>query len=300
MDFVSGFPLTQKKHDSVWVIVDKLTKFAHFLLVWLDYSMDQLAELYVNEIVQFHWIPKSIVSDCDPQFTPRFWKELQLALGTLLNFSTTFHPQTDGQSKRVIQVLEDMLRGCVLDFLESWDRYISLMEFSYNNSFQSSIGMTPYEALYSRKCRTHVFWIELYEHKVICPDIVKDTEEKVHVIQQRLKATSDQHKSYADLKRKDIKYEVGDKVFLKVSPRRTILRFGKKGKLSPRFIDHYEILERIVPMGYHLVLPHESAKLHDVFHVSMLQRYRSDESHILPVQDVHAVLVMTFNDEQFV
>ena len=116
MDFVSGFPLTQKKHDSVWVIVDRLTKSTRFLPVRLDYSIDRLAELYVNEIVRLHGILISIVSDRDPRFTLRFWKELQSALGTRLNFSTAFHPQIDGQSERVIQVLEDMLRGCALDF----------------------------------------------------------------------------------------------------------------------------------------------------------------------------------------
>ena len=116
MDFVFGFPLSQKKHDSVWVIADKLTKSAHFLSISLNYSMDWLTELYVNEIIQLHGIPFSIVSDRDPRFTSRFWKELQSALGTLLNFSIAFHPQTDGQSERIIQVLEDMLRGCVLDF----------------------------------------------------------------------------------------------------------------------------------------------------------------------------------------
>ena len=182
MDFVSGFPLTQQKHDSVWVIIDRLTKSAHFILVRIDYSMDRLAELYVDEIVRLHGVPLSIVSDRDPRFTSRFWKELQSALGTKLNFSTAFHPQTDGQSERLIQVLEDMLRGCVIEFLGSWDRYIPLMEFAYNNSFQSSIGMAPYEALYGRKCRTLVCWTELNEHKLIGPDLVKDTEEKVQVI----------------------------------------------------------------------------------------------------------------------
>ena len=148
------------------------------------------------------------------------------------------------------------------------------MEFSYNNSYQSSICMAPYEALYGRRCRTPVCWTELNEHKVIGPDIVKEIEEKVKVIQQRLKAASDRQKSYADLKRKDIEYEVGDKVFFKVSPWRKILRFGKKGKLSPRFIGTYEILERIGPFSYWLALPLELANLHDVFHVSMLRKYR--------------------------
>ena len=245
--------------------------------------MDRLAELYVEEIVRLHGVPLSIVSDRDPRFTSRFWNELQSALGTKLKFSTTFHPQIDGQSERLIQVLEDMLRGCVMEFSGSWDRYIPMMEFAYNNSFQSIIGMAPYEALYVRKCRTPVCWTELNEHKVTGPDIVKDTEEKVQVIRERLKATSDRQKSYDDLKMRDIAYEVGDKVFLKISPWRKILRFGKKGKLSPRFIGPYEVLELIGPVAYRLALPLELAKLHDVFHVSMLRRYRSDESHILPV-----------------
>ena len=194
MDFVSGFSLKQQKHDYVWVIVDKLTKSAHFISVRMDYYMDQLAELYVEEIVRLHGVPLSIVSDRDSHFTSRFWKELQSTLGTKLKFSTTFHPQTDGQSERLIQVLEDMLRGCVMEFSGSWDRYIPLMEFAYNNSFQSSIGMAPYEALYSRKCRTLMCWTELNEHKVIGPNIVKDTEEKMQIIQKRLKAASDRQK----------------------------------------------------------------------------------------------------------
>ena len=179
MDFVSSFPLHPNKHDAVWVIVDRLTKSAHFLPVRLDYSMDRLAELYVSEIVRLHGIPLSIVSDRDARFTSRFWKELQSTLGTKLKFNTAFHPQTDGQSERLIQVLEDMLRGCVMEFVGSWDRYIPLMKFSYNNSFQSSIGMTPYEAFYGRKYRTPVCRTELNEHKVISSDIVKDTKEKV-------------------------------------------------------------------------------------------------------------------------
>ena len=157
--------------------------------------------------------------------------------------------------------------------------------------------MGPYEALYSRRCRTHVCWTELNEHKVIGPNIVKDTEAKVQVIRQRLKTASDRQKSYADLKMKDIEYEVGDKVFLKVSPWRKVLRFGKKGKLSPKFIGSYEVLERIGPVAYRLALPSELAKLHDVFHVSMLRKYRYDESHILPVQDIQVQPDFTFHAE---
>ena len=160
------------------------------------------------------------------------------------------------------------------------------MEFAYNNSYQSSIGMAPCEALYDRRCRTPMCWTKLNEHKAIGPDIIKDTKDKVQVIQQRLKAANDRQKSYADLKRRDIEYEVGDKVFLKVSSWRKILRFGQKGKLSPRFIRPYEILDHAGSVAYRLALPPELAKLHNVFHVSMLRRYRSDESHILPVQEI--------------
>ena len=171
------------------------------------------------------------------------------------------------------------------------------MEFSYNNSYQASIVMAPYEALYGRRCRTLVCWTELNEHKVIGPDIVKDIEDKVRVFQQRLKAASDRHKSHVNLKRKDIVYEVGDKVFLKVLSWRKILRFGKRRKLSPRFIGSYEILEIIGLVAYGLALPPELAKLHDVFHVFILRKYRSDESHILPVQEVQVQQDFSYDEE---
>ena len=158
----------------------------------------------------------------------------------------------------------------MLDFPRSWDRYIPLMKFAYNNSYQLSIDMTPYEALYGRRCRTPLCWIDLNEYKVIGLDIVKETEEKVRIIKQRLKASSDKQKLYADLKRKDIEYEVEDKVFLKVSPWRKILRFGNKGKLSLRFIGPYEISEIIGSVAYRMAFPPKLAKLNNVFHVSML------------------------------
>ena len=202
MDFVVGLPLTGRKHDSIWVVVDRLTKSAHFLPVRTDYSLDKLTELYIKEIVRLHGIPISIISDRDPRFTSRFWGKLQEALGTRLNFSTAFHPQTDGQSERVIQIMEDMLRSCLIDYEGSWDRHIPLVKFVYNNSFQSSIGMAPYEALYGRKCRTPLCWTELSEKKVIGPDLIQETEEKVKMIRERLKVSNDRQKSYADMKKK--------------------------------------------------------------------------------------------------
>jgi len=285
MDFVTGLPLSREKHDAVWVIVDRLTKSAHFLPIRMDYSLDKLADLYIREIVRLHGVPSSIISDRDPRFTSKFWQKLQAALGTKLNYSTAFHPQTDGQSERVIQILEDMMRACVIDFKGGWNKYLPLMEFAYNNSYQASIQMAPYEALYGRKCRTPLCWIEMGEReslvKELGPEIVRDTERQVEIIKSRLKTAFDRHKSYADLHRKDIEFAVGDKVFLKVSPWKKVLRFGQKGKLSPRFIGPYDIIERIGPVAYRLALPSELDKIHDVFHVSMLRRYRSDPAHVL-------------------
>ncbi|KAK5785564.1 hypothetical protein PVK06_040160 [Gossypium arboreum] len=297
MDFESGLPVSASKKDAIWVVVDRLTKSAHFIPVRTDFSMDKLAELYVSQIVRLHGVPISIVSDRDPRFTSRFWKKLQEALGTKLHFSTAFHPQTDGQSERIIQILEDMLRCCILEFSGSWERYLPLIEFAYNNSFQSSIKMAPYEALYGRKCRTPLFWTELGESKIFGVDLIKDAEQKVRIIRESLKAASDRQKSYADLKRRDIEYQVGDKVFLKVSPWKKILRFGRKGKLSPRFIGPYEISERVGPVVYRLILPPELERIHDVFHVSMLRRYRSDPSHVINPSKVEIQPDMSYEEE---
>ncbi|KAK5775710.1 hypothetical protein PVK06_043642 [Gossypium arboreum] len=297
MDFVSGLPLAPSKKDSIWVFVDKLTKSAHFIPVRTDFSLQKLAKLYVAEIVRLHGVPVLIISDRDPRFTSQFWQKLHEALGTRLNFSTAFHPQTDGQSERVIQILEDMLRGCVIDFRGSWEDYLPLAEFAYNNSYQSSIRMAPYEVLYGRRCRTPSCWTELGERQVLGPELVADTEEKVKLIRDRLKEASDRKNSYVDLKRKEIEYSVGDMVFLKVSPWKKILRFGKKGKLSPRFIGPYRILKRVGPVAYQLELPSELNRIHDVFHVSMLRRYRSDPTHVVPVAEIEVRTDLTFEEE---
>ena len=150
MDFVTHLPRSVKGHYAIWVIVDRLTKCAHFLPINLRMSMDKLAELYVREVVRLHGVPASIVSDRDPRFTSRFWQCLKAALGTQLRMSSAYHPQMDGQSERTIQSLEDLLWACVLDHLGGWSEVLPLVEFTYNNSYHSSIGMTPYEALYGR------------------------------------------------------------------------------------------------------------------------------------------------------
>jgi transposase InsO family protein len=163
MDFIVGLPRTQKGHDSIWVVVDRLTKVAHFIPVKTGYSTDKLADLYIDNILRLHRAPKSIVSDRGPQFTAKFWKSFHEAMGTSLDFSTAFHPQTDGQTERVNQILEDLLRACVLTYGTDWEKSLSFAEFSYNNSYQASLRMSPFEALYDRKCNTLLMWSEVGE-----------------------------------------------------------------------------------------------------------------------------------------
>ncbi|KAL0337561.1 UNVERIFIED_CONTAM: Retrovirus-related Pol polyprotein from transposon [Sesamum calycinum] len=228
---------------------------------------------------------------------PILWGSLQRALGTKLHFSTAFHPQTDGQSERTIQTLEDMMRACVIEFRGNWDDHLPLMEFAYNNSFHSSIGMFPYEALYGRKCRSPICWDIEGLRQLEGPELVQQTVDKIQTIKKCLKAAQDRQKSYAHKHRKEMEYEVGEKVFLKVSPWRGILRFGKQGKLSPRYIGPYEILERVGPLAYRLALPAELSQIHDVFHVSMLRRYQSDPSHILLEPEIEVSEGLTYVEE---
>ena len=286
MDFVVGLPKTQRGYDSVWVIVDRLTKSAHFLEVKTTFSAAQYAQLYVDQIVRLHGVPSVIISDRGAQFTSRFWQKFQEALGTSLHFSTAFHPQTDGQSERTIQTLEDMLRLCVMDFKGSWDHFLPLIEFAYNNSYHSTIGMAPYEALYGRKCRSPVCWVEPGEKQLEGPDLIRETMEKVPIIQQRIKTAFSRQKSYADPKRKDVQFSVGDHVFLKISPMKGVMRFGKKGKLSPRYIGPFEILDRVGKVSYRLALPPSMGHVHPIFHISMLRRYVPDPSHVLQTQEI--------------
>ena len=185
MDFVTSLPGSPKGHEAIRVIVDRMMKTTHFIPVKINYSLDQLAQIYINEIVNLHGVPTSVVSNRDPRFTSKFWESLHKALGTNLSFSTAFHPQTDGLSERTIHTLEDMLRTSVLDFKGSWEKYLSLVEFAYNNSYHSSIEMTPYEALYGRKCRSPLCWEEVGERKLLGPEIIQMTSEKINLIRKR-------------------------------------------------------------------------------------------------------------------
>ncbi|KAA0063860.1 pol protein [Cucumis melo var. makuwa] len=281
MDFITGLPRTLRGFTVIWVVVDRLTKSAHFVPGKSTYTASKWAQLYMSEIVRLHGVPVSIVSDRDDRFTSKFWKGLQTAMGTRLDFSTAFHPQTDGQTERLNQVLEDMLRACALEFPGSWDSHLHLMEFAYNNSYQATIGMAPFEALYGKCCRSPVCWGEVGEQRLMGPELVQSTNEAIQKIRSRMHTAQSRQKSYTDARRKDLEFEVGDKVFLKVAPMRGVLRFERRGELSPRFVGPFEILERIGPVAYRLALPPSLSTVHDVFHVSMLRKYVPDPSHVV-------------------
>ncbi|WMV30034.1 hypothetical protein MTR67_023419 [Solanum verrucosum] len=214
MDFITGLPRTRRQHDSIWVIVDRVTKSSHFLEIKTTDSAEDYAKLYMNEIVRL--------------------------MGFLCLSSQI-------EAERTIQTLEDMLKACVIDFKGSWDDHLPLIEFAYNNSHHSSIQMASYEALYGRRCRSPVGWFEV------------------------------------DVRRKELEFQVDDWVFLKVSPMKGVMRFGKKGKLSPRYVDPYRILKRIGKVAYELELPADLAAVHPVFHISLLKKCMADPASIVPL-----------------
>nr|GEV28013.1 putative reverse transcriptase domain-containing protein [Tanacetum cinerariifolium] len=220
MDFVTKLPKTAARQDTIWVIVDRLTKSTHFLPMREDDTLEKLTRQYLKEVVSKHGVPVSITSDRDGQFTSHFWKSLNKALGTQLDMSTAYHPETDGQSERTIQTLEDMLCACVLDYGKGWDKHLPLVEFSYNNSYHTSIKAALFEALYGRKCRSPICWAE----------------------------------SYADVRRKPLEFQVGDKVMLKVSLWKGAIRFGKREKLNPRYIGPFKILAKVGTVAFQLKL----------------------------------------------
>nr|GFA05794.1 putative reverse transcriptase domain-containing protein [Tanacetum cinerariifolium] len=230
---------------------------------------EKLEGIYIDEIVVRHGISVSIITDCDGRSTSRFWKTLHKALGTHLDMSIAYHPQTDGQSECTIQTLKDMLRACVVYFGGSWDTHFSLAEFSYNNSYHSSIRCAPFKSLYGRKFRSHVLWAKIRENRLIGPDLVQETTDKVVLIKETLKASRDCQKSYADNRRKPLEFQVGP----------------------------FEILERIGHVAYRLRLPQKLSGVHDTFHLSNLKKCLANANLHVPLGEVKIDKTLRFIEE---
>nr|GEX53466.1 putative reverse transcriptase domain-containing protein [Tanacetum cinerariifolium] len=234
MDFVTKLPRTNSRHDTIWVIVDRLTKSAHFLPMREDYEMDILARLYLNEIFSRHG---------------------------------------------------------------SWDVHLPLVEFSYNNSYHSSVRCASFEVLYGRKCRSPIMWVEVGKGQLIGPELVQETIKKISYTKDRLKAARDRQKSYADKRRKPLEFSVGDYVLLKLSPWKGVVRFGKKGKLVPRFVGPFEIIEKVGPEACRLDLPEELNGVHDTFHVSNLKKCLADPTLQVPLNKIRFDAKLNFVKE---
>ncbi|GJU14653.1 putative reverse transcriptase domain-containing protein [Tanacetum coccineum] len=266
MDFVTKLPKSPQGHDTIWVIVNRLTKSAIFTPMRETDSMEKLARLYIKEVVARYGIRVSIICDRDP-------------------------------SERTIQTLEDMLRACVIGFGKGWINHLPLVKFSYNNSYHASIKAAPFEALYGRKCRSPVCWAEVEEAQLIGPDLIQETTEKIIRIKQRIQPAHDRQKSYANLKRKPMEFQVGDKVMLKVSPWKGVVHFGKWRKLNPRYVGPFKVLEKIGSVAYKLELPQELSRVHNTFHVSNLKRCYSDEPLAVPLEGLHIDDKLQFVEE---
>nr|GEW29336.1 putative reverse transcriptase domain-containing protein [Tanacetum cinerariifolium] len=237
MDFVTKLPKTATGQDMIWVIVDRLTKSAHFQPAKENDSIEKLTRQYLKQVVSKHGVPVSIIFDQD-----------------------AYHPETDGQSERTIQTLEDMLRACVMDFRNGWDRHLPLIKFSYNNSYHTSIKAASFEALYGRKCRLPVCWAELGDSK-------------------------------------PLEFQVGDMVMLKVSPWKGVIRFGKRGKMNPCYIRPFKILAKVRIVAYRLGLPEQLSRVHSTFYVSNLKTCLSDEPLAIPLDEIHVNDKLNFIEE---
>ncbi|GKA50615.1 putative reverse transcriptase domain-containing protein [Tanacetum coccineum] len=274
MDFVTKLPKSSQGYDTIWVIVDRLTKSAIFMPMRETDPLDKLARMYLKEVVTKHGIPVSIICDRDPRFSSNFWKSLQKALGTSLDMSTAYHPETDGQSERTIQTLEDMLRACVIDFGNGWVKHLPLVEFSYNNSYHASIKAAPFEALYGRKCRSPVCWAEVGQVQLTGPELVQETTERIIQVKQRMQAARDRQKSYADLKRKPRSF-----------------------KLEIKYVGPFKVLKKVGAVAYKLELPQELSRVHNTFHVSNLKKCYSDDPLVVPLEGLQVDDKLHFVEE---
>jgi hypothetical protein len=269
-----------KQHDSIMVVVDKLTDPTHFILVKMIHKETHIAKIYMKEVARLHGVPKKIVSDRDTKFTYNFWKVVFKVFGTNLNISTIYHPKSDGKTERTSRIIEDMLQLYVMDQPSKWEYYIHLVEFLYTNGYQASLKMSPFESLYGIKYYTPVSLDNPVDREVVGQDLLKEMEKKMKNIKKNLEIVKNRKKSYAEKNRVFRDFKVGEHVFLKVKEKISSLRLGICPKLIEKYCGPFEILEKIGPVSYVLALL-ASMRAHIVFHVLLLKKYVPDPNHII-------------------
>ena len=271
MDFIVGLPTTNRGHDAIWVVVDRLTKMCKFIPTKTTVKTPELARLFVENVYRLYGLPANIISDRDQKFNSHFWRAVFKRLDTMLNLSTADHPQTDGQTERVNQVLEDMLRAYVSKRQSNWEDYLPILEFAYNSAKNVTTGFSPFMLMYGFQPRSPVtigLGNERIQH---VKDFLQDHFDMLKIARLNVKQAQDRYKRYADEKRRTITFEEGDQVFLRVPEHSKSLKTGAVAKLSPRYCGPFRILKKIGDVAYKLDLP-PNVHVHPVFHVSRLRK----------------------------
>ncbi|WVZ70519.1 LOW QUALITY PROTEIN: hypothetical protein U9M48_019179 [Paspalum notatum var. saurae] len=296
MDFIVGLPRTQKGYDSIWVIIDRFTKSAHFIPVKTTYRAKQYAEIYISRIVSLHGVPLTITSEERLTVFVTLREQLQTALRT----RSAYHPQTSGQVERVNQILEDMLRACALTYSTKWDECLPLASLLTTTAIEELRYGTFRGPI--RRCRTPLNWLEPGERVTFGPDLVTQAEEQVKFIHDNLKRAchaqaQSRQKSYSDKRRRPLVFEKDDHVYLRVSPMKGVHRFGVKGKLAPRYVGPFKITEQCGPVAYRLELPPHLAAVHDVFHVSQLKKCLRVPEEVIDTSQIQIQPDLTYEEK---
>ena len=285
MDFIVSLPRTQRGHDAIWVVVDRLTKLARFIPTKTTVTAQQLAYQFVDELFRFYGLPMDIVSDRDSKFTSDFWTQVFKKLETTLSMSSADHPQSDGQTERVNQIIEDMLRAYVAKTPSKWEQYLPILEFAYNSSKHTSTGYSPFMLMYGFQPRAPVDVTIHRDTLDSTRNFLQDMNQMLHIAKENVKTAQDRARFYADQDRRPRAFTIGQKVFLRVPTDSTSLSTGKCAKLAPRYCGPFEILKRVGSSAYHLALP-RNVGIHPVFHVSRLKPFLGSGDNTITIQDL--------------